>query len=356
MNNSILCKQILAIQCQYRELLELLKDRTEEYHPEYLVYEIQQFWQVNKQIISCFLQFETGRFTAYAFTGAVILDIKDKEHLPFLAIGNMHIWDDPIASYFDFARTQIPVEYKIKINGQIEETIADNIRILENYNGSIIILPIRYLFSEKDLSSKLAEKLFLSLFENKFTLDEYFDRYIAINEVFGVIRKDIIDSIVLSSDDNMDDSFINRFNAYKNSNMMPISGLSDNKVLYFALIGYLKQAADILITCFKFNIVPYIRFDVAFKYFLQIASQFLNHKDIKEMVFKSAVVNILMSIFDKDRININSINLFFENISRSNFRKCVWEELGKNGISIENPAVEETIGILKELLEKIYTD
>ena len=124
-------------------------------------------------------------------------------------------------------------------------------------------------------------QVFLSLFDNEYSFEEYKKTFRTIDDIKASLRPRIEQSIIFTEDEDTSVSFETRFAKYKETTTLPISkDACDAEIFWFAIFSYLSQAFDILLMCTEYQLNPYIRFDVAFKYMLILSSNFKDQKEI----------------------------------------------------------------------------
>ena len=84
------------IQDSYAKLLSVLIPELESGRVPEALDEINLFWIRNIDVVQLYLKAMFSGNESYVFTAATFMDFDDKEHLPFLMIGEKHILDDPL--------------------------------------------------------------------------------------------------------------------------------------------------------------------------------------------------------------------------------------------------------------------
>ena len=145
MKSNLLLNKIHLIQTEYKELLTALLPKLKSSHAPEALDEINLFWLRHIEEVQLYLKAWFPGENSYVFTAATYMDYSDKEHLPFLLMGDKHILDDPLSKYAEI-RNRMPegkdAEFLYK---QIGITAEDNLKLLENVHEEILILPLRLL-------------------------------------------------------------------------------------------------------------------------------------------------------------------------------------------------------------------
>ncbi len=351
----LLKEELKELQTDYKEVLLKAKDNIFKTDSMAIIDEIKVFWERNRKLVEFALRNFVQPYEAYVFTAATILDIEDFEHYPFVALGKFHIWDDPIYQYANIVGKTPNMDFDEKIRQQVIDTITDNLRILDIAEEIIYILPIRYFSRDSNqLAYKAGMQAFLSLFDKEYNFEEYKQKFRSINDIKKYLRPGIDRSIVFTEDEDLSVALEDRFAEYKSTTMLPLSKeTNDAEIFWFALFSYLSQAFDILLICTEYQLNPYIRFDVAFKYMVILSRNFRDQEEIKSMIFKGVVAHILYRTFDKEKFKSLDFKKYHNHIQKSNFDFNLFSQLAQQGITIDNPKVKLTSKIINDLLDSI---
>ena len=99
------------IQDSYAKLLSVLIPELESGRVPEALDEINLFWIRNIDVVQLYLKAMFSGNESYVFTAATFMDFDDKEHLPFLMIGEKHILDDPLNRYSEIYWRHTPPRY-----------------------------------------------------------------------------------------------------------------------------------------------------------------------------------------------------------------------------------------------------
>jgi hypothetical protein len=355
----LLLYEIKELQANYKAVLIEAERSIFQKDTHAILDEINVFWNRNKRLVQCALEYLSKPYRTFVFTAATILDIEDNEHYPFLCFGDYHIWDDPIYGYIRMAAVSHNEEFRLELQEQIHATIKDNIEILDNVNETIFIFPVRMLSGiENEVIHHAAHQAFLSLFTmHPQTMEEYFENFDTIDDIVLGLRKDIENMITLSEHEDLASGLQQRFYKYKADTQLPLpEDASDALIFAFTLHGYLTQAFDIMLTCSCYQFIPYIRFVVAFKYILILSGNFPDIPELELWLFSSAIAHVLHNSFDKEKYSVIEFGEFVRKIKEAEFERKVFETLKKRQISLEHPAIQETIEIIDEQLTMCFQE
>jgi hypothetical protein len=354
-SNDLLKVELRELQKKYKNVLLEAKDKIFKSNTAAIIDEIGVFWQQNKKLVRFFLNNYIEPFSSYVFTAATVLDIEDYEHYPFVLLGQYHIWDDPIYKYVHIiGKTENP-QFDDEMKKRVEETISDNLKLLDIAEDIIYILPVKYLSEESmKLAYNAANQAFLSMFKDKFTLEEYRESFNSILEIKDALRPGIEENIFFLEDENISTDFETRFNDYKKVQPLPLpKEVGEAREFYFIMLSYLSQAFDILLMCAEYQVYPYIRFDVAIKYMALLSKNFSIQTGLQDIVYKGLVAHILHQIFNKERIRNMNFNEYCKTLQTANFEVLLFCNLEKRGITARNLNANIIADTIDSLLKSI---
>ncbi|GGO05902.1 hypothetical protein [Saccharibacillus kuerlensis] len=353
MNNNMLEEELNSIQLEYNKVLKNAVNNIYVKDSEAVIDEILVFWERNKKILQNILHFLFPPYSAYVFTSATILDIDDGEHFPFVSLGKYHLWDDPIYKYVTMVRSNnINLDFEKKMKNQIIATLKDNMKIIKQAFGIIYILPFRLLNETNQFVYEAADQAFFSMFKENINKETY-KNLSTIEEVKNVLSDGIAESIIFSEKEESDLSLINRFEAYRASAILPISkDATDAEVFYLTIFGYLAQAFDTLLLSVEYKLIPYIRFEVAFKYIFKISSNFGENEEVSSMLLKCAIAHVFYRNFDESKVHDVAFKSYYEAIKKYDLENKIFEELKKENLNFTNMKLKKLVEIIDNNFEK----
>jgi hypothetical protein len=356
MKPDLLISELNKLQDEYRTVLESALKNIYKKDSNAVVDEISVFWFRNKRLVKTILNYLHEPYTAYVFTAATIFDIEDYEHFPFVSVGKYHFWDDPIYKYSAISKKIDSTPFGEKMRQQVISTIEDNINILDTAGDIIYILPIRLLSElNHDLINKAAEKVFFSLFNKNLDFNYYKKNIKTISDIRENLAPGVEESIFFSENDNISLDFETRFRNYRESTVLPLPPNStEAEVFLVGIYGYLVQALDIIFLCAEYRLIPYIRFNVAFKYTLLLSGNFINNQEISDMLFKCAIVHILHNTFNKKRIQNVDFKKYYQEIQENDFERQLFTDLKKEGFSISDISIKKVVSIINTNLDDVF--
>ncbi|MBP3242024.1 MAG: hypothetical protein J6M92_16020 [Oribacterium sp.] len=358
MKSNLLLNRIQIIQNEYRELLIELLPKLKGYHAPEALDEINLFWMRHIDEVQLFLRSWFPGDDSYIFTAITYMDFDDNEHLPFLLLGNRHIFDDPLSKYAEIRNNMSESKDANFLSEQIGITAEDNIKVLENSHGEILILPVR-LFNQVDSYNsffRIGEQAFVSLFNGIDSLDDYFSKCSTIDDIKQFARKDIGSLVMFSDDDDMSQPFEKRFsNTLDNTQFMVDPNKQDSYNFFMLVYGCIQQAIDVITSCVEYGCIPFIRYPVALHYISLLSENMLDIDHIITLRYKMSVAFIVYNLCDKDKLSTRCLDDFLKKKTEYGFNKILFNALDESGIN-ENNFFEHPIAqIVATQLEKFYS-
>ena len=349
---NILTTELLSVQIQYREILVNAKNQLSIALPNEVLNEITSFWHRNKNIVKCALNWLSYcSFETYLFTAAVNLDVNEKDHYPFLLMGSTHILDDPVFKYATTAPATIElgpqfIEYRKKI---VLEAIEDNIKILDNFQGIILILPVNCMFNNFEVVDTLAKKALLGFFNDSVSsLEEINQKCKTFKDIEKFLNPLAYKQIIFNGFDDLNTDLSERFSKQKdhqNEHGYPDS-INEFSNFIFTLYSYLFSASSVIEICTKFHMIPYLRHDVIFHYFtLMLRDIRFNYEcdEVETLLFKAQIVYSAGRIINRDLFADIDINVFNDLCRKFNFDSKLAAKYKELTIHSENISLVDMI-------------
>jgi len=353
MINSYLREHLNNLQKQYQDILNKVLSNLNEADLPMIIDEINLFWFSNRKLVDLILNNLSCDFDCYTFTGADFLDVDDFEHFPFVMLGKLHIVDDPLSKYSQISGAVENEKFAELLKGRILLTIQDNLKILENYSDSIYILPVTLLTDiNSDLVKKAAEQAFYSMFkDSSLDLKIFSKGFKSIEDVNGALKDGIGSTITFSENDNVNEDLCIRFRRFIEQGHPFNENLSEAMIFFFIVMGFFSQAYNILFRCFEYKMIPYLRFEVTFKYTITLGMNLVDNEEIQLTIFKSACAHLLYRYFDKNKICDMDFSCFLSLIE--NFDNDLFDTFHKAGIKPNGYSYKEISEIINSKLSDL---
>ena len=357
MNSNLLLNKIHLIQIEYKNLLvSLLPKFKSTYAPEALD-EINLFWLRRIEVVKLYLKNWLPGKNSYVFTAATFMDFDDNEHLPFLLMGNKHILDDPLSKY-SLIRSEMSkgkdAEFLYK---QISVTAEDNLKVLENIHNEILILPLRLLNQSNDQKAfeKVGEQVFVSLFNNIYSLNEYFEKCNSIDDIIHFARDDIGRLVMFSEDDDVMLDFKERFRiALIDTKYMVDPNRSDSYNFFMLVFGFIQQALGIIVSCMEYECIPYIRHPVSLHYISMMSQSILDIEHVVMLRFRMSVGFVVYKLCDKSKLASVCLEDFLEKNKIYNFNDKLFNALTNYKINEKNFFKHKITQLVIDELDAFY--
>jgi hypothetical protein len=286
--NNPLFEELNSVQNDYLSLLKRLDMIPQGEVSMDMIDSVNAFWYENRNIVNLVFEYLFKDKDTYCFSAATIFDVDDKDQYSFFLLGDYHVFDDPIPSYLNTLGFSDKV-YMKKMKRIISNTIKDNIRIIEEMKGNLIILPLRYLsvvlnyhYEELD---EITKTIFCSLFKDIENLEEYKKKVVTIENLVEHLDKCKSEPILLFDGDNPLETWESRIKKYKEENdHFDMNTLTSGDIFFLAVFGNLRQALALIDMANTFGVIPFIRSFIPLHYYILLAS-ILEHNLKPELRF-----------------------------------------------------------------------
>lgn len=357
MKSNLLLNKIISIQEEYKELLaELLPKLRSSRFPGALD-EINLFWIRHIDVVQLYLKAMFPSKESYVFTAVTYMDFKDKEHLPFLLMGEKHVLDDPLSKYSEICNKMPDGRDAEFLYKQIGVTAEDNLKILENIGSNILILPLRLLNQSSTYNSllKVGEQAFTSLFDGIESLNDYFEKCSNIQDIMRYARKDIGNLVMFSECDDLSLSFEKRFEiALSETEYMIDTSKPDSYNFFMLVFGCIQQAIDVIASCVEYGCIPYIRYPVSLHYISLLSESMLDIEHIVMLRYKMSVAFVVYQLCDKEKLARVTLEEFLRKNQEYDFNEKLFNTLEQHGINEKNFLGYRITQLVIDKLEMFY--
>lgn len=357
MKSNLLLNKIQLIQSEYKLLLTTLLPKLTSGHAPEALDEINLFWLRHIEEVQLYLRTWFPSNNSYVFTASTFMDYDDNEHLPFLLMGETHVFDDPLSKYSEI-RSMMPTGKDAEtLYEQIGLTAADNLKLLENSHGEILILPLRLLNQSKDHKSlfEMGEHFFVSLFKDITSLNDFFCKCNSIDDIMRFASTNIERMVLFSENDDVNLPFEERFRIALTETPYMIDPTKPDSYNFFMLVfGCIQQAINVIASCLEYRCIPYIRYPVSLHYISLISSNLKDVQHIPILQFKMSVAFVVYQLCDKERLAAVNIETFLSKNRLYNFNSKLFRALTERGID-QNSFLEYQIQqLVIDELEAFY--
>lgn len=356
MKNSLLMRRATELQNEYRDLLQALMPILKSDAPWPALDSIIIFWKRNSRVVEMLFRYYYSWNDSYVYTGVCYLDYHNNNQYPFLLLGKNHILDDPLVAYADIVFKNKNEVWTKTFLSQIIIASENNLEILNNCKGRIMILPLRLLSqSFSDVVYSVGESLFFSLFNDITDLDGLY-RLETIEEIESHLIPNANAIICFSEHDSPSVSLKDRFEeaalAYSDTFYSECAG----EEFYFLVYSSLLQAVDIVLSCLEYECTPFlINFKVLF-YCSTVIDNITEYEQIKDIIkMKMHLAYAVMRHANKEKLHASGYDVFLE--KSENFENLLNLAMKRKGISqksIQTSEYKTAVLAVKESLEDLY--
>lgn len=342
MGCDVLTSSMQLIQKEYLALLKKyeLFDADEAYS---IQNECRIFWLRHKREIDFFLNNFPCNFDTCVFIGGMYLNVVEKREAPFLSFGKKHISDDPVAML-------VSVGSQEHLAGYLKKSIKDDIEIIQKYNGEIFVLPLSYLFVDKNLVLQSADNAFWHLFaDSTINKDSYLNKFSSIDEVCKYIGEDVGRGLFLKyKRTNLKERYLKHLETI---NIPVCEGKDGVNQFYHICVGLFAQATSVMEFCVHYWTFPFIRDESLFGCFCFFIANLIHmpeqySSELRTILNKTVVLNLFYRFFEYEELQYHED--FFKTLKSTEFEKSVFEQIQKqNVVCCESGSLKKINTILK---------
>lgn len=320
------------------------------------------FWLSKIQQLSLILDDLTKVNNCFILSGAIYLNVADDEHYAFSALGDIHILNDPFVRMHGFF-----VNGKDGINtltiSYFRDVYADTQNILDNFSDEFVFLPIDIMFNSIETDKlKIINKGYWNVISSLLGTDinsiEEMERlYFSIEDIEKHMSAKTLGSLIFYDTDDIQLSLKDRLNRYFNDSQFPMNIEFDDDIqrFHFATFAQISQVMEIILKCLQFNIIPFVRFDVSFRYLLLIGGAFSNDVALKHMLDYSIIGYLLSKNINIQEIAKMGFKSFSSKCNKNHYIDTVYCKLNEKGNDMHSSHVEDVIKVIFETLNNIMT-
>ena len=319
-------------------LIESMKKIQQEYHMLLRKYEsfdvdevyciqneCQIFWLRHKREIDFFINNYPYEFDTCVFIGGMYLNVARKSLYPFLTFGKKHLVDDPVALLSTNGSKEYFAEY-------LKYSIADDIDIIQNHGDQVLILPLSYLFVDKELCENSAKNSFWNLFpEGQMDEEKYKDRFHSLDEVIECIGEERGKCLFLKYEKA---TLKERYLEHLDLLGFPILDGKDGVMQFYRLcMGLFLQTMVVMTFCTHYWVFPFIRDHSLFGCFCLLMKNMLRQDEfakLKSSLNKAVVLKLFYGLFVYEELE--NLDVYLEMLKDSDFETTVFNRMQKENI------------------------
>lgn len=318
------------------------------------------FWLGKIQQLSLILDDLTKENNCFILSGAIYLNVTDNEHYAFSALGDIHILNDPFVRMHGFFANGIDGINTHTIS-YFRDVYADTQNILDNFSDEFVFLPVDIMFNsietdKLNVINKGYWNVISSLLDTNINSVEEMDQlYSSIDDIEKHMSVKALESLIFYDTDDIQLSLKERLNKYFNDSQLPINIKLEDDIqrFHFATFAQISQVMEIILECLQFNIIPFVRFDVTFRYLVLIGGAFSNDVALKRMLDYSIIGYFLSENINNQEISKMEFKSFSSKCHKNHFIDTVYHRLNEKGNDIHSSHVEDVIKVIFETLNNI---
>lgn len=357
MKSNLLMEKMHLIQIEYKTLLQKLLPKLKSKFSVTALDEINLFWYRYIDIVRLYLVSEFSGNESYVFTAATYLDYDDHEHFPFLLLGEKHVLDDPLSKYSAICKDIQDPKAADLLYEQVGKTAEDNIKIIENCEGEIFVLPLRMFnqFLTSESFFDLGERTFSSLFNDISNLKDFFAKCKTIDDVLTHGRSDMANLILFSQNDDQTKDLKSRFSDALKENAHMLDLCQSDAFNFFVMVyGCIQQAVDVIISCLEYSCIPFIRFPVALHYISLLTENIKEEEHVRILRYKMSIAFVLHKLVDKEQLSKICTKDFIAFKKEYKFNKKLFDCLLSHNIDQNTFLQHKVQTLMLENLKKFY--
>jgi hypothetical protein len=324
---------------------------------------IKIFWLKKRAILEFEIEELTSCNDCYCLCGAIYLDIDNYEHYYFKSIGDQHLLFDPFLKLEVFVRTARQDQKATNLIELFKRTYTDTIEILTNYSDSFTILPLQMLaIDDVDSHQKLLNSFFLSflatsLNEDFETADDFIEKYDNYEQIEENLDSSCKDKLVYEEIDESSLSLREKIERHTKSQSVfsdLVKSGSESQIFYACTFTKFAQIIDQVLTCSYLRLIPYIRFDITFHYFIVLAETLGQHPEIESIIDKIILFYIFRMSIQAEIIKTIDFDSYRQRIAEGNLFDCIQSKLINSGINYRNPNIKKMRQIIQQEFDTCF--
>ena len=111
---------------------------------------------------------------------------------------------------------------------------------------------------------------------------------------------------------------------------------------------------DILLVCISFKLIPFIRYEVTFRYLSIVMHTFKDDKPLKEMIEKTIIFYVLYLVIDRKKIFSFEFTEYCKKLSGENLLNNIIARKENNNIDFIEDGVKEIKAIIIDEINKLF--
>ena len=303
-------KPIKQIMDEYRGLLVRYEENLASFTiSDYkrLIGDVKMFWYRNRKSIDYFVSHITEDDKVAFLAGAVRLDIVNNGHYEYVLVGKIRLINEPLlkmATFYNGTEEEINFEYT---NQYVKECIQDILLLLREYKDDFYILPIEYVTVNDgeeyhSVLSKVAENMILSMFLSEYNdVQDFYTKNKTYEDIENDLLPQIKEQLIFDGLEDVKRPLRDRCTNYLklNGHIMPVmKNMGEAQLFYLLVVQFCMQAIGIVMTMEVHHMIPFIRNDVVFQYFIMLSQSNLSSEFTEQKYLNTYIPYVVQKAFD----------------------------------------------------------
>lgn len=353
-----------TIQIEYNQLLNEFLPLIDNHLPTEpskllkIIDEVKLFWYKRLPLVEFEIENWARAKECLLLSGAIYLDVKDKEHYFFTLLGDYHIIDDPLLKMEGFFRYSDNKFLDENIIDIFKRAYFDTLEVTKSHSNIIHILPIKELvLNYYNNNNELINKFYWRFISTVLNVEvkntsEFFDEFNVLSDIEKKLDEFILSNLIFIDTNDSKLSLEARCEKYKKE-YPQFEELTNIEIFNVATYSFVAQTIDILLNSSFLGFTPYIRNDITFRYFLLLKDTFIGDDEIRKVVEKSIILYIAYKSVHSTRLTKYNFDEFIDRVKNENLMFSIFEELKRNEIEVIYSEVEPIKKIIDEEIKKL---
>lgn len=356
--------ELNQIQKEYLDILRgfdpLVVNEEFYIHTVSLIDKCSLFWSSKRLEIIEILDNLTKNEKCFLLSGAIYLGIDDNGHYEFGAFGDRNILNDPVLRMKTFfCNNDRFVPDKLKV--YFCDAIQDTVRIITDYPDCFTVMPIDFLIEDDyEENQKIGEKVYWDILSSALQSDirsivTLKDKYPTIKQLenaLGDSAKRFVFSDLYDVELTLKDRAEKWFT--ENNKMISFNLNNDLDKFFVASISQVQQALDILFRCLRFNLYPFIRFEITIQYFLLIASALPEDELLQEHIEYAFISYLFTKYVITDNLESIDFTEYYQQCKSANLSERFRFAIFSGETSFLSVNVKDAISTMTKIIRDIF--
>lgn len=351
-------KELENIQEDYTKLIESYSDtfKTGEFNYSIVssfIEEVEVFWLERLDSARLLLDMLTSCNECYLLSGAMYLNSKNNEHFLLKALGDYQIMCDPFIKMEPFIRNNVAQIGRQKTNDFFMKVYRDTYNVLTDHKNDFIILPVAHLAwnLEKDKHMEILREIHLEFISGILgkeikSVKDFYESYKNYSQIVKDLDEFYLDNLIFNGIEDIEMELDERINKYIETNVQGMSDNSEAEKFMLSTFTMIAQITDILLIALNLRLIPFIRYDVTFRYFLIMNKLFREDKETSSMLNKTILAYLFYEKYPNTFFFDFNYNEYVSKLKDYNLIDDVSRKLNLKSNELEDYGVREIIEII----------